>query len=87
MASLSDRLKSAQPNRSSKVCKTCEFWAQLKPATKQLINDWLDNQYSITQLHDILSAPNDDPTEPRLNNSVSGFKFHLKHHDERCRDN
>lgn len=85
MASISDRLRSVQPNRGDTSCTTCTWWLEIRPATRKLINEWIDAGNSIAQLHDILSAPNDDDDEPRLTNSLSGFKFHLKHHAERCR--
>jgi len=86
MPSLSDRLKSVQPNPANKGgCVTCRFWAELKPATRQLVNDWIDNGHSIKQLHEILSTPSSDSTEPVLSISITGFRFHMAHHDEKCR--
>jgi hypothetical protein len=85
--SLSDRLKSAQPNAQNKGgCVTCKWWASIKPETQRLINEWIDNQHSIKQLHDILSAPTDGGDPPLLI-SITGFRLHLNHHDVKCRDN
>lgn len=84
MASLSERLKSAQPNRANRgQCVTCAYLANVSADTVALINQWLDADNSIAQLHDILSQPSDDA--PGLVISVTGFRFHLKHHDERWR--
>lgn len=83
--SLSDRLRSAQPNQSNRGCVTCAWWDELKPETQDLFNQWLDNESSTAQLHDICTAPNDDGDEPQLRISLTGFRFHLNHHNERCR--
>lgn len=86
MPSLSDRLKSAQPNRQNRGgCVTCAWWSDIKPATRALINEWIDNEHSIKQLHEILTAPNDG-SEPPLNISITGFRLHMNHHSEKCRD-
>ena len=84
--SLSQRLKSAQPNRSNKLCATCEWWKKIRPETRRLIQEWLDDPTrSRTQLHEIISSPGDDVDEPVLEVSVSAWRLHLKHHEERCR--
>lgn len=84
MASLSDRLKSAQPNKANRNrCVTCEWLEHVSPDTRELINKWFDADNSIAQLHEILTQPSDD-TRP-LVISITGFRFHLKHHDERWR--
>lgn len=86
MASLSDRLKSAQPNRANVGgCVTCAWWETISDSAKQLINEWIDNQHSIRQLHEILVAPNDGD-EPVLNISITGFRLHMNHHNEKCRN-
>ena len=87
MASLSDRLKSAQRNPTNKGgCVTCKWWATLGDETKNLINAWLDAEHSIAQLYEILSHPADDNnTEQPLPISNTGFRLHLNHHNERCR--
>lgn len=85
MPSLSDRLRAAQPNPTNKGgCVTCQWWEQISDETRRLINDWLDANYSVKQLHEILSAPNDG-TEPQLQISNTGFRLHLNHHSEKCR--
>lgn len=81
MASLSDRLKSAQPNRANKNCVTCTWLETATQQVRNLITDWLDNGHSAAQLHDILTSPSDDT--PRLVISMTGFRLHLKHHGER----
>lgn len=86
MASLSDRLRTAQPNRQNRGgCVTCLWWEQIKPDTRRLINEWLDNKHSVKQLYEILSAPTSDD-EPALPISMTGFRLHLNHHDTKCRD-
>lgn len=88
MASLSDRLKSAQPNPSNKGgCVTCRWWQEISPDTRRLINEWIDNDYSLRQLYDILSASNTDGDDPPLPISNSGFRLHMNHHNEKCRTN
>lgn len=85
MASLSDRLKSAQPNPSNVGgCVTCQWWQTIGDETRALINEWLDAGHSIKQLYEILSAPSDGD-EPPLPISNTGFRMHLNHHDEKCR--
>lgn len=86
MPSLSDRLKTAQPNPANKGgCVTCRFWAELKPETQRLINEWIDNGHSVKQLYDILSTPSVDSDEPVLRISNTGFRLHMAHHDQKCR--
>ena len=85
MPSLSDRLRSAQPNRQNRGgCVTCLWWEEIKPDTRRLINEWLDNKHSVKQLHEILSAPTDGGELP-LPISITGFRLHLNHHDAKCR--
>lgn len=85
MASLSDRLKSAQPNPANiGGCVTCKWWDTISDETKNLVNEWIDNKYSIRQLHQILTTPSDGD-EPVLNISNTGFRFHMNHHDAKCR--
>lgn len=85
LPSLSDRLKSAQPNRQNRGgCITCRWWEEITPETRKLINEWLDNEHSVKQLYEILSAPNDG-AEPPLPISMTGFRLHLNHHDNKCR--
>lgn len=67
-------------------CVTCRWWAQISDETKKLINEWLDNDYSAKQLYEILSAPPDaDSSDPQLQISITGFRLHLNHHNEKCR--
>lgn len=84
MASLSDRLKSAQPNKANRnLCVTCTWLDQVGDDILTLINQWFDADNSIAQLHEILTQPSDDA--PPLVISLTGFRFHVKHHDERWR--
>jgi hypothetical protein len=87
VASLSDRLKSAQRNPTNKGgCVTCKWWATLNDETKKLINAWLDAEHSNAQLYEILTQPSDDThAEQPLRSSNTGFRLHLNHHNERCR--
>lgn len=85
MPSLSDRLRTAQPNPANKGgCVTCQWWDKISDNTRQLINEWLDANYSTRQLHEILTAPSDG-TDPALTISITGFRLHLNHHNEKCR--
>lgn len=86
MPPLAHRLKSVQQrNRANRGgCVTCQWWAEIPDETRTLINDWIDNGHSVKQLHEILTAPA-DPGEPQLTISISGFRFHLNHHDVKCR--
>lgn len=85
MPSIQQRLKAAQPNQSNKFgCVTCQWWQEISAETRQLINEWIDNDHSIKQLHEILTAPNDG-SEPQLHISNTGFRFHMNHHNEKCR--
>lgn len=82
MASLSDRLKGAQPNKANRnLCVTCSWLESVTPQVRNLVSDWLANDHSVAQLHDILTSPSDDATPLKI--SVTGFRFHLKHHAER----
>ena len=84
MASLSDRLKSAQPNKANRnLCVTCTWLDQVGDDILTLINQWFDADNSIAQLHEILTQPSDDA--PPLVISLTGFRVHVKHHDERWR--
>lgn len=82
MPSLSDRLKSVQPNKANRnACVTCQFLEHVAADTRDLITEWLEADNSVAQLHEILTAPSDDT--PSLQISMTGFRFHLKHHAER----
>lgn len=83
--SLARRIKSAQRNSSQRLgCQTCLWWKQLTPAVQALVNDWLEAGHSRQQLYEIISAP-DDSGDPVLGVSLSAWRLHMKHHDERCR--
>lgn len=85
--SLAKRIKTAQVNNSNTGCQTCRWWEQISTETQRLINAWLDDpNNSRLQLYEILALPgDDDPGEPLLPVSNSGWRMHLKHHDEKCR--
>ena len=86
MSTISERLKTAQRNPANKGgCVTCKWWQEISDETRQLINEWIDSNNSIKQLHDILATPSEDDTEPPLTISITGFRFHMNHHDEKCR--
>ena len=86
MPTLSERLRSAQPNRQNTGgCVTCQWWLTISPKTQQLINQWIDDRHSIRQLYYILSAPSDG-TDPPLTISNTGFRLHMNHHTEKCRE-
>lgn len=86
MATIADRLKSAQRNPANKGgCVTCKWWQTITDETRTLINEWIDNDHSIKQLYDILSSPSDDETEPSLEISMTGFRLHMNHHNQKCR--
>lgn len=88
MTSIANRLKSAQPyarRANQGGCVTCQWWKTIRPETRQLINQWLDNGYSGKQLWEIITAGSDGD-EPPLDISITGFRLHLNHHDEKCRD-
>lgn len=82
--SLAARLVNAQPNRRNSGCQSCKWWATISADSQKLINEWIDAGHSQAQLHDILTTP-DDGDDPPLMVSQSGWRFHLKHHAERCR--
>lgn len=85
MPTISERLRSAQRNPANRGgCVTCKWWAEISDETRNLVNEWIDNDYSQKQLYEILSAPNDGP-EPRLPISLTGFRLHMNHHNEKCR--
>lgn len=84
MSILSERLKSAQPNPQNKGgCITCRWWETADPETRRLVDDWLDQKFSIKQLWEILTAPTEDGSHLTISNT--GFRLHLNHHDEKCR--
>lgn len=83
--SLAARLKSVQPNRANDGCQSCIWWPTISSESQELINEWIDKGHSQMQLHEILSAPDDSSDDPPLMVSLSGWRFHLKHHNERCR--
>lgn len=86
MASLPERIRSAQPNPANiGGCVTCKWWREISDETKTLINEWIDNLHSTRQLHQILTAPS-DCGDPPLAISITGFRLHLNHHNEKCRD-
>ena len=82
--SLARRLKSVQPNSGNRGCRSCQWWQQIRPDSRKSINEWISANHSIMQLHEILSAPSDDPDEPPLDVSLTGWRHHMKHHKERC---
>ena len=86
MPSISDRLRSAQRNPANKGgCVSCKWWNEIGDETRRLINEWIDNDYSIKQLYDIITAPNDG-SEPQLEISLTGWRLHMNHHNEKCRN-
>lgn len=85
MPTISERLRSAQRNPANKGgCVSCKWWSEISDETRRLINEWIDNDYSIKQLYDILTAPNDGD-EPPLPISLTGWRLHMNHHDDKCR--
>lgn len=83
--SLAARIASTQPNKANDGCQSCHWWATVPTDTRTLINNWIDGGYSQMQLWEILTAPDPDSNEVPLAVSLSGWRFHLKHHAERCR--
>lgn len=82
MPSLSDRIKQAQPNKANRnACVTCTFLHGVGDETLALISEWLAADNSVAQLHEILTSPSDDGDPLVI--SLTGFRFHLKHHAER----
>lgn len=82
--SLATRLKSVQPNAGNHGCQTCQWWQLIRPESRKAINEWITAGQSHMQLHEILAAPSDDPAEPPLTVSLTAWRHHMKHHDERC---
>ena len=81
--SLAHRLKAVQPNSRNDGCQSCIWWKKIRPESRAAINEWLAAGHSIMQLHEIVAAPSDDdPDEPPLTVSLSGWRNHLKHHAE-----
>ena len=86
MATISERLRTAQRNPANRGgCVTCKWWHTISDDTKKLIQEWIDQEYSVKQLYEILSAPSDDPKEPALSISITGFRLHMNHHNDKCR--
>lgn len=83
--SLAARIANAQPNRANDGCQSCIWWPTISAESQKLINEWIDNNYSQMQLWEILAATDDTGDDPPLQVSLSGWRFHLKHHSERCR--
>lgn len=83
--SLAARLANAQPNRANNGCESCLWWDTIGAESRKLIDEWIDAGHSQAQLWDILSATDEDSDDPPLQVSLSGWRFHLKHHGERCR--
>jgi hypothetical protein len=85
--SIETRLQTAQRGRSNRSCQSCQWWQNsITDKTRQLVNEWIDADHSLLQLHDILTQDDDDdPDNKPLRVSITGWRMHLKHHDERCR--
>lgn len=83
--SLANRLKSAHPNPTNAGCQSCKWWASIRPESRDSINAWLDAGHSQAQLYEILTGPSDDPKEPALSVSLTGWRHHMRHHAARCR--
>ena len=83
--SLAQRLKSVQPNSGNRGCQSCIWLQKIRPESRKAIDEWITAGHSIMQLHEIVSSPSDDPAEPALGVSLSGWRNHLKHHDELSR--
>lgn len=76
--SLFDRLSTVEIRRKSNSgCQTCVWLETLPEVDRKAFNDWIDNGWSIRQLHGICST---DPDHP-LHISLTALKNHL--HD--CR--
>lgn len=84
--SLATRLRAAAPtaNASNRGCRSCQWWAGLDDVTRTAINEWLDAGHSRAELYEMLASPDADGEAP-LPVSPTGWRGHLKHHDERCR--
>lgn len=82
--SLAERIENARPNRGNHGCESCKWWATISAESQKLINEWIAADHSQAQLHDIITA-SDGGDDPPLRVSLSGWRFHLKHHAELCR--
>jgi hypothetical protein len=88
MPSINDRLISARHNVANRGCRSCDwFLNDISDDTRKLINEWIDADHSIAQLHQIISAtPDEDDHETiPLRVGDTGWRSHLRHHNERCR--
>jgi hypothetical protein len=85
--SLSARLRAAQSqsNVANRGCRSCEWFLGLPEEAKALINEWLDGDFSLLQLHGVISAKDDDSDYPPLPVSDTAWRSHARHHTERCR--
>ena len=71
--SLSDRLSSAPKRRRNTGCQTCLWYSELPSADQEAFDSWLENGWSLRQLHAICASDPDNP----LPISMTALKNHV----------
>lgn len=71
--SLTDKIAAADPRRRNLGCVTCKWFAKLPAQDQKSFIDWIDNGFSIRQLHS-MCRDNDPP----LDISPTAFKNHVR---------
>lgn len=74
--SLAKKLSTVQAVKSNTGCTTCQWIESLPADDQQAIQQWVKDGLSISQLHEICSAYEDNP----LPVTDSAFRNHLRRH-------
>lgn len=71
--SLSERLTTATKRRPNRGCETCHWYAELPAKDQEAFKDWLNNRWSLRQLHALCASDPDHPLEI----SMTALKNHV----------
>lgn len=70
---LSDRLGDSSRRRQNRGCVTCQWAQTISKQDRDSIQAWLNNGWSMAQLHQILATDPDNP----LTVGLTAFKNHI----------
>lgn len=72
--SISDRLSGTPKKKANRGCLTCKWLETLSEDDRQAIDNWLNNGWSMRQLHTVLFT---DPENP-IPVGLTAYRNHLQ---------
>lgn len=72
--SIADRLSGLPKMKANKGCRTCKWLETLTEEDQQAVQQWMDNGWSMRQLHMVLFTDPDNPIPV----SLTAFRNHLQ---------